>query len=86
MAAPERSVSDMRDNPKTLNRSSFYIYNAWIIHDSLKINSTFYIWQITNVHFGRDLVLPSQILHFGHSPSFAFIVKKTFEFRPDYFF
>ena len=27
MAAPVRSVSDMRDNPKTLNRSCVYIYN-----------------------------------------------------------
>ena len=27
MAAPVRSVSDMRDNPKTLNRSGVYIYN-----------------------------------------------------------
>ena len=27
MAAPVRSVSDMRDNPKTLNRSGVYIDN-----------------------------------------------------------
>ena len=28
MAASVRSVSDMRDNPKTLNRSGAYIYNV----------------------------------------------------------
>ena len=27
MAAPVRSVSDMSDNPKTINRSGVYIYN-----------------------------------------------------------
>ena len=27
MATPVRSVSDRRDNPKTLNRSCVYIYN-----------------------------------------------------------
>ena len=27
MAAPVRSVSDMRDNPKTISRSDVYIYN-----------------------------------------------------------
>ena len=27
MAAPVRSVSDMRGNPKTINRSGVYIYN-----------------------------------------------------------
>ena len=26
MAAPVRTISDMRDNPKTLNRSGVYIY------------------------------------------------------------
>ena len=29
MAAPVRSVSDMRDNPKTLNCSGVYIYNMY---------------------------------------------------------
>ena len=28
MAAPVRSISDMRDNPKTINRSGVYIYNV----------------------------------------------------------
>ena len=30
MAAPVRTVSDMRDNPKTLNSSDVYIYNCFV--------------------------------------------------------
>ena len=30
MAAPVRSVTEMRDNPKTINRSGVYIYNNGI--------------------------------------------------------
>ena len=30
LAVPVRSVSDMRDNPKTLNRSGVYIYKYYI--------------------------------------------------------
>ena len=30
MTPPVRTVSDMRDNPKTLNRSGVYIYNTCV--------------------------------------------------------
>ena len=31
MAGPLRSVSDMRDNPKTINRSGVHIYNSEVL-------------------------------------------------------
>ena len=35
MAAPVRSVSDMRDNPKTVNRSGVHIYNILLYYISI---------------------------------------------------
>ena len=41
IAAPVRSVSDMRDNPKTINRSGVYIYNDQSsIYNSVKTNKS----------------------------------------------
>ena len=42
MAAPVRIVSDMRDNPKTLNRSGVYIYNVYHHHHLFFENVAFF--------------------------------------------
>jgi hypothetical protein len=42
MAAPVRTVSNMRDNPETLNRSGVYIYNTVFSENFINYDIKYY--------------------------------------------
>ena len=80
MAAPVRSVSDMRDNPKTLNRSGVYIYN-FMTRESRVIQLSGRDWTLELELRNDRLATPSEktitlnlVWHWRQSSCFSYTI------------